>query len=133
MKNLIYLMLLFCGIYLLSPGHSGHNSRKHLNVSHNEVIKEKNDFSDMEACIMTLKSDLSASSCLTPRTIQLTSTSFCERFTRSEEKLLQEIRIKGVNLLRKISEEVLSAQSLQVSSLRSSAGYHVFGLRKIII
>ena len=100
---------------------------------HNEVVKEKNDYSDIQNRIMTLKSDLSTSTCLTPRTVQLTPSFLCERITRLAEKILQDVRIKEENLLRKTSEGVALTESLLVSALRSSAGYHVFALRKIII
>ena len=132
MKKLFYLILLFCGIFLLNPDQFGSGNDKFA-VSNNEVVKEKNDYSDIQDRIMTLKSDLSTSTCLTPRTVQLTPSFLCERITRLAEKILQDVRIKEENLLRKTSEGVALTESLLVSALRSSAGYHVFALRKIII
>ncbi|MBP8028246.1 MAG: hypothetical protein KAY81_06690 [Acinetobacter sp.] len=117
---------------MLNPDQFGSGNDKFA-ASNNEVVKEKNDYSDIQDRIMTLKSDLSTSTCLTPRTVQLTPSFLCERITRLAEKILQDVRIKEENLLRKTSEGVALTESLLVSALRSSAGYHVFALRKIII
>lgn len=132
MKKLFYLILLFCGIVLLNPNQFGSGNDKFA-ASNNEVIKEKNDCSDIQDRIMTLKGDLNTSTCLTPRTVQLTPSLLCERISRLSEKILQYVRLKEENLLCKTSEGVALTESLLVSALRSSAGYHIFALRKIII
>lgn len=132
MKKLLFLLLLFCGYFLLDPAQFGVSGDSKF-APQNEIVKENTDFSDMQARIMTLKSDLSTSTCLTPRTVQLTPSSFCERYIRTAERLLQGVRIKNENLLLKTSESVALTESVQVSSLRFCTGYLVFALRKIII
>jgi hypothetical protein len=119
MKKLFYLILLFCGIFLLNPDQFGSGNDKFA-VSNNEVVKEKNDYSDIQDRIMTLKSDLSTSTCLTPRTVQLTPSFLCERITRLAEKILQDVRIKEENLLRKTSEGVALTEACLLRKRNSS-------------
>ena len=56
-----------------------------------------------------------------------------EHGLKIEEKAIQYFRLKEINLLRKVSEEVTICQTINFSTLLCRMGYHVYGLRKIII
>ena len=74
---------------------------------------------------------------------QLICTSLCGIFNderdltagepKKAEKAIQYFRLKEINLLRKVSEEVTICQTINFSTLLCRMGYHVYGLRKIII
>jgi len=89
---------------------------------------------DMQHNLEILSSDLKGSNCLTPRrSIQNVSNTLNIRLLKIEERAIQYFRLKEINLLRKVSEEVTICQTINFSTLLCRMGYHVYGLRKIII
>ncbi|MFQ9020627.1 MAG: hypothetical protein ACLR6J_02995 [Parabacteroides merdae] len=58
---------------------------------------------------------------------------FKHTITEDRRKAIQYFRLKEINLLRKVSEEVTICQTINFSTLLCRMGYHVYGLRKIII
>ena len=97
------------------------------------VMKEKST-NDMQHNLEVLSSELKSSNFLTPRrTVQSASNTVNIRLLKTEEKAYQFFHLKEVNMLRKVSEDVITYQTIKVSTLLSRMGYHVFALRKIII
>lgn len=98
------------------------------------IMKERNNADDMQHKLEILSNDLKGNNFLTPRrTIQSVSNTINIRLLKIQEKVLQTFRLKEMNLLRKVSEEVTICETIKFSSLLSRRGYHVYGLRKIII
>ena len=90
--------------------------------------------SDWEHQIEIISKDLQDSNCLAlRRSSQTTSPTNNLRLFRTELKAHQFFCIKKTNLLRKVLEEVNTYQSINYSSLLCRMGYHVYGLRKILI
>lgn len=104
-----------------------------LQVQKEAVMIEKGT-ADMQHNLEILSSDLKGCNCLTPRrSIQNVSNTLNIRLLKIEEKAIQYFRLKEINLLRKVSEEVTICQTINFSTLLCRMGYHVYGLRKIII
>ncbi len=120
---------------LLFLPEDGQKSDNVLNISQQResVMKEKNA-ADVEYHLEILSSELKGSNCLTPRrTVQSGSNTFNIRLLKNEEKVFQFFHLKEMNLLRKVSEEVIACQTINVSTLLCRMGYHVYALRKIVI
>lgn len=99
-----------------------------------EAIMKEKGVADMQHHLEILSNDLKSSNCLTPRrTIQNISNTLNIRLLKIEKKVIQYFRLKEINLLRKVSEEVTICQTINFSILLCRRGYHVYGLRKIII
>ena len=134
MKNFLFILTLLLGALLFSPDDNG-KSRNICDLSNQqEVIVKENSTNDMQHKLETLSSDLKGSNLLTPRrTVQSSTNTVNIRLLKTEEKAFQFSYLKEVNLLRKVSEDVITYQTIKVSTLLSRMGYHVFALRKIII
>lgn len=135
MKNFLFILVLLFGTLLLFPGETREDeAASHLQAQKEAVMKEKGGADDMQHHLEILSSDLKGSNFLTPRrTVQTAGNTLNVRLLKIEEKIIQYFRLKEINLLRKVSEEVTICQTINFSALLCRMGYHVYGLRKIII
>ena len=116
MKNFLFILTLLFGMLLFVPEDVQNNDTTlDLQVQKEAVMIEKGT-ADMQHNLEILSSDLKGCNCLTPR--------------RSIQNVSNTLKI---NLLRKVSEEVTICQTINFSTLLCRMGYHVYGLRKIII
>ena len=134
MKNFLFILTLLFGMLLFVPEDVQNNrSMPDLSAQNEAVMKEKGA-ADMRHHLEILSNDLKGSNCLTPRrTVQATTNTINIRLLKIEKKAIQYFRLKEINLLRKVSEEVTICQTINLSALLCRMGYHVYGLRKIII
>lgn len=134
MKNFLFILTLLFGMLLFVPEEvQKDHTTLDLHTQKEAIMMEKGA-SDMQHNLEILSSDLKGSNCLTPRrTIQNAGNTSNIRLLKIEEKAIQFFRLKEINLLRKVSEEVTICQTINFSSLLCRMGYHVYGLRKIII
>lgn len=135
MKSFLFILTLLFGILLFVP-EEGKSNDTVLDMSEQKeaVMKEKNA-ADMQHHLEVLSNDLKEVNCLTPRrAMQSTGNStFNIRLLKIEEKVHQYFHLKKENLLLKISEEVTTYQTINISTLLCRTGYHIYALRKIII
>lgn len=132
MKNFLFILTLLFGILLFAPEDVASNDV--VNIPEKETVMKEKKTSDMQHQLEILSNDLKSSNCLTPRRIvQPTTNTFNLRIQKGAEKVLQVIRLKEANLLGKVSENVTICQTINLSTLLSRMGYHVYALRKIII
>jgi hypothetical protein len=97
------------------------------------IMKEKNA-EDMQHNLEVLSNDLKSSNFLTPRrVIQTVSNVLDIRVMKIKAKALQLFRIKEESNLHRVCENVISLQTIDVSTLLCRMGIHIFTLRKIII
>ncbi|MDR0749231.1 MAG: hypothetical protein LBF62_06640 [Tannerellaceae bacterium] len=99
------------------------------------VVLEKNAAKDMQHRFEIISNDLRNSNFRTPRrSVQNTNISpDNNRVIQNLIRILQGFQLKGREQLRKVSEYVAECQTLNLASLLSRRGYHVYALRKIII
>ena len=136
MKNFLYIMTFLVGVCFFAwDGLQGDKEAADgMSVQTEALVKGKNQADDMQHKLEVLSCELAGSNCLTPRrVVQSVNTSVNVRFLKILEKTIQYIRLKEVNLLRKVFEEVTIDETINVSTLLCRRGYHVYGLRKIII
>jgi len=133
MKNFLFIIgLLIAGFLFVSEEEI--NSDQSIMTQREAVMKEKNAATDMQQRLEIISNDLRNSNCLTPRrNIQTTNHAPVIRVTKSAERILHDIRLKGASRLQKVSEYVSICQTTNFSALLCSTGYHVYALRKIII
>ena len=128
MKNFLFILTLLFGMLLFVPEDVQNNDTTlDLQVQKEAVMIEKGT-ADMQHNLEILSSDL-----IPRRSIQNVSNTLNIRLLKIEEKAIQYFRLKEINLLRKVSEEVTICQTINFSTLLCRMGYHVYGLRKIII
>ena len=121
MKNFLFILTLLFGILLFVPE----------DVQNNDTTL---DLQVQKEAVMIEKGTADMQHNLTPRrSIQNVSNTLNIRLLKIEEKAIQYFRLKEINLLRKVSEEVTICQTINFSTLLCRMGYHVYGLRKIII
>ena len=124
MKNFLFILTLLFGMLLFVPEDVQNNDTTlDLQVQKEAVMIEKGT-ADMQHNLEILSSDLKG--CNVSNTLNI-------RLLKIEEKAIQYFRLKEINLLRKVSEEVTICQTINFSTLLCRMGYHVYGLRKIII
>lgn len=134
MKIFLYIIAFWMGVCFFASDWL----QEHCDVgdvpTQKEILVRENSWTDMAHKLEALSCELTRSKCLTPRrVVQSVNTSVNVRFLKILEKTIQYIRLKEVNLLRKVSEGVTIAETINVSTLLCRRGYHVYGLRKIII
>ena len=89
---------------------------------------------DVQYYLNVLSTDLKESKGLNARrTVQLTNNTFHLRTLKIAEKALQDIRLKEMNVQRKVLENVSECQTINLSTLLCRTAQHVFALRKLII
>ncbi|MCD8269028.1 MAG: hypothetical protein LUD46_11645 [Parabacteroides sp.] len=103
-------------------------------VSGKEAVMKEKGSADVQYYLTILSSDLKESKGLTARrTVQTTNNTFQLRIQKNAEKVLQDLRLKETNALRKVSENVSECQTINLSTLFCRMAQHVFALRKLII
>jgi len=134
MKNFLFILTLLFGMLLFVPEDvQNNNTTPDLQAQKEAVMMEKGT-ADMQHNLEILSNDLKGSNCLTPRrNIQNVSNTLNIRLLKIKERTIQYFRLKEIDLLRKVSEEVTICQTINFSTLLCRMGYHVYGLRKIII
>ena len=132
MKNFLFILTLLFGILLFSPQEEIESNDTV--VSNKEAVMKEKGSADMQYFLTVLSTVLKGSNGLTARrTIQSTNNAFNLRTLKMAEKILQDIRLKEMNALRKISLDVSECQTINLSTLLCRMAQHVFVLRKLII
>ena len=132
MKNFLFILTLLFGILLFSPQEEMESNDTV--VSNKEAVMKEKGSADIQYFLTVLSTDLKGSNGLTARrTIQSTNNAFNLRTLKMAEKILQDIRLKEMNALRKISQDVSECQTINLSTLLCRMAQHVFVLRKLII
>lgn len=132
MKNILFILTLLFGILLFSPQEEIESND--IAVSKQEAVMKEKSSADLQYYLTVLSSDLKESKGLTARrTFQSTNNTFHLRTLKIAEKVLQDIRLKGMNMQRKVLENVSEYQSINLSTLFCRMAQHVFALRKLII
>lgn len=132
MKNFLFILTLLFGILLFSPQEEMESNDTV--VSNKEAVMKEKGSADIQYFLTVLSTDLKGSNGLTARrTIQSTNNAFNLRTLKMAEKILQDIRLKEMNALRKISLDVSECQTINLSTLLCRMAQHVFVLRKLII
>lgn len=133
MKKIFCIVALFCLALLLNLFSGFSNTDSNAIVSVQSIIEVEDNSSHENEVRFELSKELKESSCLLPRVQQSSNSSWVQRITRSDNKLLQFLLLKEHNLLRKVSETVSAYQTINHLSLLCRSGYHIYALRKIII
>lgn len=134
MKNFLFILTLLLGSLLFIPEEGEKNGNMPDVSAQKEAIMKEKGAADMQHHLEVLSCDLKGSNCLTPRrTIQPSGNTFNIRLQKIEEKASQYFRLKEIDLLCRVGEEVTICQTINFSTLLCRMGYHVYGLRKIII
>lgn len=95
-----------------------------------EETYEKN----REQCLVILSEDLKNCDLQTPRrVVQYTSPHYSVRSITQSEKQIQYFKLKGCDLLSKLSEESATDHYNNYTALWRNKGLHVFALRKLLI
>lgn len=132
MKNILFILTLLFGILLFSPQEE--ITSNDIAISKQEAVMKEKSSADLQYYLMVLSTDLKESKGLTARrTVQSTNNTFHLRTLKIAEKVLQSIRLKGMNMQRKVLENVSEYQSINLSTLFCRMAQHVFALRKLII
>ena len=130
---LIILTLLFCILLFVPKDVQNNDTMPDLQAKKEMVMLEKGA-ADLQHNLEILSCDLKSCNCLTPRrTTQNISNTLNIRLLKIEKRTIRYFRLKEINILRKVSEEVTTYQTINFSTLLCRMGYHVYGLRKIII
>lgn len=125
-------MTLLLGTLLFSPQEEIESNE--MAVSQKEAVMKEKGSADIQYYLNVLSSDLKGSNGLTSRrTVQSTNYTFNVRTLKVAERMLQDIRLKEANALRKVSENVSECQTINLSTLFCRMAQHVFVLRKLII
>lgn len=134
MKYFLNILIIILGFVLFSPDES-----KTAGAVQNEydqigaIMKEKNA-EDMQHNLEVLSNDLKSSNFLAPRrVIQTISNDLDIRILKIKAKTIQLFRVKEESNLHRVCENVISLQTIDVSTLLCRMGIHIYTLRKIII
>ena len=116
MKNFLFILGLLISFMLFAPEEGTKSMDEVMSATKEAVMKEK------------------SSNCLTPRRISQTANNTIEiRIWKNMEKSLQDMRLRGVNQLHRVSQHISTYQIINLSTLLCRMGEHVFALRKLII
>ena len=118
---------------LFAPEEGTKSMDEVMSATKEAVMKEKNT-ADVQRRFEVLSNELKSSNCLTPRRISQTTNNTIEiRIWKNMEKSLQDMRLRGVNQLHRVSQHISTYQIINLSTLLCRMGEHVFALRKLII
>lgn len=131
MKKFLFIIGLIMG-WLLFNSSENTNSDKNLLAQAGAVMQTESS-SNTQHHLEILRNDLKDCCGITTRNIQTTNYSYNLRTQKNITKTLQAVRIKGHDALLKISEDVLSNQSVNFSTLLCRTGHFVYALRKLLI
>ncbi|MBO5225675.1 MAG: hypothetical protein J6B46_04630 [Parabacteroides sp.] len=134
MKVFLHIIILLLGVFFFTAEESQDDTAVLLSQAQKEMITVEEGTTDMQHHLDILSNELKDTNCLVPRrSIQTSSSTLNIRLFKFEKKILQISYLKKTNLLRKVSEEVTTFQTIKFSTLLCRMGYHIYGLRKIII
>ena len=134
MKDFLIILTLLFGILLFVPKDVQNNDTMPDLQAKTEMVMLEKGAADLQHNLEILSCDLKSCNCLTPRrTTQNISNTLNIRLLKIEKRTIRYFRLKEINILRKVSEEVTTYQTIHFSTLLCRMGYHVYGLRKIII
>ena len=134
MKVILHIIILLLGVFFFTAEESQDDTAVLLSQAQKEMITVEEGTTDMQHHLDILSNELKDTNCLVPRrSIQTSSSTLNIRLFKFEKKILQISYLKKTNLLRKVSEEVTTFQTIKFSTLLCRMGYHIKGLRKIII
>ena len=128
MKNFLFILGLLISFMLFAPEEGTKSMDEVMSATKEAVMKEKNT-ADAQRRFEVLSSNR-----LTPRRISQTTNNTIEiRIWKNMEKSLQDMRLRGVNQLHRVSQHISTYQIINLSTLLCRMGEHVFALRKLII
>ena len=131
-RNLFYISALLFGILMFS--FEDETRGESAAVSQAVVVMEEKGAADAQHYIDALRSDLEVSKGLnTRRTVQPIDNTLHLRTLKMAKKVLRDIRLKEVNLQRKVMENVSEYQTINLSTLTCFAAQYVYALRKLLI
>ena len=134
MKDFLIILTLLFGILLFVPKDVQNNDTMPDLQAKKEMVMLEKGAADLQHNLEILSCDLKSCNFLTPRrTTQNISNTLNIRLLKIEKRTIRYFRLKEINILRKVSEEVTTYQTINFSTLLCRMGYHVYGLRKIII
>lgn len=132
MKNFLFILTLLFGILLFSPQEEVESNQ--IDISKKEAVMKEKMSADVQYYLTVLSTDLKEKKGVTARrTVQLTNNTFNLRSLKIAEKVLRDIRLKEMNVQRKVLENVSECQTINLSTLFCRMAQHVFALRKLII
>lgn len=133
MKGYLFILTLLVGISFFVT-EEVQSDGGILDLQTQEVVLVKKGISSVQHSLEILGRDLEDNKCLAPRrTIQNVSNTLNIQLQKIVKRVILHFHLRGINLLRKISEEAITCQTINISALLCCKGYHVYGLRKIII
>ena len=107
MKNFLFILGLLISFMLFAPEEGTKSMDEVMSATKEAVMKEK---------------------------ISQTANNTIEiRIWKNMEKSLQDMRLRGVNQLHRVSQHISTYQIINLSTLLCRMGEHVFALRKLII
>ncbi len=135
MRNILLIATLLSGLFFLSTESKEKYAGAFKRIVSQEAVVKDSATADRQYHLAVLHADFKDCKGLTTRrTIQTVQISDqITRLLKIEKKIYQSFRLKEANLLRKTSEEVISVQTVDYSSLLCRMRYWIYGLRKIII
>ena len=104
MKNFLFILGLLISFMLFAPEEGTKSMDEVMSATKEAVMKEKNT-ADAQRRFEVLSNELKSSNCLTPRRISQTANNTIEiRIWKNMEKSLQDMRLRGVNQLHRVSQ-----------------------------
>ncbi len=134
MKYFLNILVLILGFVLFSPDEKKADCTAQNGYEQIETIMKEKNAEDMQHNLEVLSNDLKSSNFLTPRrVIQTVSNVLDIRILKIKAKTIQMFRVKEESNLHRVCENVISLQTIDVSTLLRRMGIHIYTLRKIII
>ena len=107
MKNFLFILGLLISFMLFAPEEGTKSMDEVMSATKEAVMKEKNT-ADAQRRFEVLSNELKSSNCLTPRRISQTANNTIEiRIWKNMEKSLQDMRLRGVNQLHRVSQKFI--------------------------
>ena len=122
MKNFLFILGLLISFMLFAPEEGTKSMDEVMSATKEAVMKEKNT-ADVQRRFEVLSNELKSSNCLTPRRISQTANNTIEiRIWKNMEKSLQDMRLRGVNQLHRVSQHISTYQIINLSTLLCRMG-----------
>lgn len=132
MKNLLLILTLLLGLLTFSPKEEAEDGG--VLMPQKEAVMKEKGAADTQYYLDVLRSDLKECKGLNARrTLQVTDGASHLRTQKVAEKMLQDLRLKEMNVQRKVMENVSEHQTINLSTLICRTAQHVFALRKILV
>ena len=132
MRNLLCISALLFGILMFS--FEDETMDESVAVYQEATVMKEKGAADTQYYLNILRSDLEVSKGLnTRRTVQPIDNTFHLRTLKMAKKVFRDIRLKEMNLQRKVMENVSEYQTINLSTLTCFAAQYVFALRKLLI